>query len=117
IFGADIAIKGQFEPGVREGGLLAVGQHTKRFSPVSIEYYDNMARGIAAQIVKPEYRRTLFKCEPKDIKRSDGKCASEIVSSIGRFLFRRPLDKEDLSARVKLAGQVADKEHDFYSGI
>jgi hypothetical protein len=117
IFGADIAIKGQFEPGVRTDGLLAVGQHEKRFSPVSLEYYDNMARGIAAQIVKPEYRRTLFTCEPKNIERSDGRCASQIVASIGRFLFRRPLDKEELTTRVKLAGQMADKEGDFYSGI
>jgi len=52
IFGADIAIKGQFEPGVRTDGLLAVGQHTKSFSPVSLEYYDNMARGIAAHRVQ-----------------------------------------------------------------
>lgn len=117
VFGADIAIKGQFEPGVRTDGLLAVGQHEKRFSPVSLEYYDNMARGIAAQIVQPEYRRTLFNCEPKNIKRSDNKCASEIIGSIGRFLFRRPLEKEELTSRVALAGQMANKEGDFYSGI
>lgn len=117
IFGADIQIKGQFEPGVRTDGLLAVGQHDKRFSPVSLEYYDNMARGIASQIVQPEYRRTLFTCEPKNAKRSDAKCASEIVGSIGRYLFRRPLDKEELSTRVALANQVANQERDFYAGI
>ncbi len=117
VFGADIAIKGQFEPGVRTDGLLAVGQHSKSFSPVSIEYYDNMARGIAAQIVGPEYRGTLFGCEPRDVKRSDRQCASRIIAPIGRFLFRRPLGKEELQTRVELAGRMADQEHSFYSGI
>ncbi len=117
IFGADIAIKGQFEPGVRTDGLLAVGQHSKSFSPVSIEYYDNMARGIAGQIVRPEYRRTLFSCEPRNSARSDKRCATQIVASIGRFLFRRPLQKDELTSRVKLAGQMADQEHNFYSGV
>jgi len=117
VFGADIPIKGQFEPGVRTDGLLAVGQHAKSFSPVSIEYYDNMARGIAAQIVQPAYRRTLFSCEPRRVERSDKRCASQIVSSVGRFLFRRPLDKEELTTRVELADRMADQEHNFYSGI
>jgi len=117
IFGADIAVKGRFEPEQRVDGLLAVGDFAARMSNDGVEHYETLARNIAAQVVEPERRQTLFKCSPQDAKRRDDACARAFLASTGRFLFRRPLSESELAARVTAAGAVADKEGDFYAGI
>jgi len=117
IFGADIVIAGRFEPEKREEGLMAVGARSVNISADGVEHYDNLARGIAAQVVAPSRRDTLFPCKPKDITRSDDACARTFLASTGRFLFRRPLTEEEISVRVRTAADVANKKQDFYAGI
>ncbi len=117
VFGADIVIKGRFEPEQRQDGLMAVGEETARISSGGIAFYDLMARSIAAQVVQPERRHTLFRCQPSDPKRSDAACARSFLGSTGRFLFRRPMSEAALTARVKAAGAIADQKNDFYAGI
>jgi hypothetical protein len=117
VFGADITIPGRFEPQTRERGLLAVGATTASISADGLERYDSMARGIAAQVVEPKRRRTLFPCAPRNAERDDEACARSFIVSAGRFLFRRPLDPTELADYVRTAGQVAHEKHDFYAGI
>jgi hypothetical protein len=117
VFGSDIVITGRFEPEKREEGLMAVGARSVNISADGVEQYDNLARGIAAQVVAPSRRDTLFPCKPQDITKSDDACARTFLSSSGRFLFRRPLTEDELSVRVRIAAEVANKKQDFYAGI
>src|ERR1700722_17467539 len=59
IFGADIKVKGRFDPDVREEGLLAVGHSHVSVTPASLEQYDTLARSIAAQVVDEGHRALL----------------------------------------------------------
>ena len=117
VFGSDIVITGRFEPEKREEGLMAVGARSANISADGIELYDNLARGIAAQVVEPQRRKTLFKCAPRDVATRDDACTRSFLASAGRFLFRRPLTEQELTARVRRAGDVAEKKGDFYAGI
>jgi hypothetical protein len=117
VFGADIAIPGRFEPQTRAQGLLAVGATAASISADGLERYDTLARGIAAQVVDPKRRRTLFRCQPRNVGRSDDACARSFIAAAGRLLFRRPLEQDDLAANVRIAEQVANEKGDFYAGI
>jgi hypothetical protein len=117
VFGEDIAIKGRFDPGQRLEGLLAVGARAANISAAGMELYDNLARSIAAQVVESQRRGTLFTCEPRDPKRGDDACARSFLAAAGRLLYRRPLDEQELTARVQTAAHVANEKGDFYAGI
>jgi hypothetical protein len=117
IFGDDIDITGRFEPEKREKGLLAVGAGSAHLSADGLERYDDLSRGIAAQVIAPKRRQTLFKCTPQNVKGRDDACARSFLSSTGRLLFRRPLTNDELNILVKIAGDTADRKADFYAGI
>jgi hypothetical protein len=117
VFGADILVKGRFEPEQRVSGLLAVGDYAARMSNDGLEHYEDLARSIAAQVVDPTRRHTLFSCVPRNPHHSDDACAGTFLAATGRYLFRRPLEERELAARVKTANIIADQEGDFYAGI
>jgi hypothetical protein len=117
IFGTDIVINGRFEPEQRQDGLMAVGEESARISPPGMGFYESMARSIAAQVVDPEHRRVLIRCQPHDPKRSDDTCARSFLAATGRFLYRRPMSESELAAGVKVAGAIADQNRDFYAGV
>ena len=117
VFGVDVAIPGRFDPETREQGLLAVGATSASISADGLERYDTLARGIAAQVVDPKRRRTLFRCQPRNIRQNDDACARSFIASAGRLLFRRPLEPDDLAEQVRIAAQVATEKRDFYAGI
>ena len=117
VFGADIVINGRFEPQMREAGLLSVGAGSAMISTDGIELYDTLARGIAQQVVAPERRRTLFRCEPQNIKGRDDTCARAFLAATGPLLFRHPLSADELGAYVRIAGETAERKTDFYAGI
>jgi hypothetical protein len=117
IFGADIAVNGRFEPQTRAGGLLSIGAGSATISADGMELYDTLARGIAEQVVAPQRRRTLFRCEPHNPSQHDDPCARSFLAATGRLLFRRALAQEELAAYVRVAGEVADKTRDFYAGV
>ena len=56
IFGSSIAITGRFEPETRDEGLMAVGARTANVSDSGLERYDDLARGIALQVVDERHR-------------------------------------------------------------
>src|SRR6185312_1894462 len=55
VFGPTIELGGRFEPDLRVGGLLAVGQSDVSITPSGMEQYDIMARHIAAQVIEPKH--------------------------------------------------------------
>src|SRR5690348_15078642 len=75
IFGPSIIITGSFEPESRVQGLLAIGARESNVSDSGLESYDNIARGIADQVVDERHRATYLGCTPHDPKSSDDACA------------------------------------------
>lgn len=117
IFGDDIEIFGRFEPDHRRDRLLAVGSAWASITPAGFEQYDNMARGIAAQVLGRERRARSVPCTPVSAKAADDACAAAFVRQLGHKLFRRPLTEMDVQPRVALARQGAETFNDFYTGL
>lgn len=117
IFGADIRVPGRFEPEVRRDGLLAVGSRMVSITPAGIEQYDLMARQIAAQVVDRTHRRTLLPCTPSNPAHADAACTAQTISKIGRWVFRRPLTREEIDTRVALAARATEMLGDYYAGV
>jgi hypothetical protein len=117
IFGADIKIQGRFDPDVREGGLLAIGTSHVSVTPSSLEQYDSIARGIAAQVVDEHHRVQLFGCQPASATAPDDACAAQFLGEVGHQLYRRPLTGQELKAQVAVAHEAAGTLGSFYEGI
>ncbi|MGE0408423.1 MAG: DUF1592 domain-containing protein [Amphiplicatus sp.] len=117
VFGADIDVNGRFEAAKRDAGLLEVGNSELSVTAGGFVQYDSMARGIAAQVLDADRREKTVPCKPRDVKAADSKCAAKFVESYGELLFRRPLGKDEIDARVALAERGAGQAQDFYKGL
>jgi hypothetical protein len=117
VFGPTIRIEGQFEPDLREAGLLAVGAGRVAVTASGLEQYDAMARGIAAQVVDEAHRATLLPCTPRSPQAADDGCAERFFSRAGPLLYRRPLEPEELQQFVALANRAAHSLGSFYGGL
>ena len=117
VFGTDIKIQGRFDPDVRESGLLAIGTSHVSVTPSSLEQYDSIARGIAAQVVDEQHRAQLFGCKPAAPAAADDACAGQFLGEVGRQLYRRPLTASELKAQVAVANEATQALGNFYDGI
>ncbi len=117
VFGPTIKVNGRFEPIPRVGGLLAVGAGKVSVSASGVQGYDAMARDIADQVVSPENRATLLACEPAVANKPDDTCSREILSTVGKLLFRRPLRDSELQPLVADAAAATRELKDYYAGL
>ena len=117
IFGPEIALNARFEPGKREGGLMAIGNSQLSLTSSGFEQYFAMARGIADQALDAKRREATVACRPADPKMADDACAAAFIKTYGARLFRRPLNAGDVAARVAIAGKGAAQKGDFYEGL
>ena len=117
VFGSDIAVRGVFEPQIRVGGLLAASSAVLSVTPAGFESFSQMADSIAVQVTSEKNREKLVPCKPKSAKEPDDACATEALSAYGLRLFRRPLTRDELSSRVRLARAMAKSSGDFYTGL
>ena len=118
IFGPDIQVAGRFEPIIRPvHDLIATGAMDSAVSPAGLEQLDAIARNIAAQVFDPVHRGQFVHCTPKDEKAADPDCASQVLTPLGRYIFRRPLTPGEQAAYVKIAGDAATQTGSFYKGL
>lgn len=118
IFGPDIKVAGRFEPIVRPAHeLIASGAIDASISPSGLEHFDAMARNIAAQVFDEAHRGQFVACAPQDEAAADAACATKVLTPLGRYLFRRPLTKEEQAFFVKLASDGAAPTKSFYEGL
>lgn len=115
--GEDIVINARFEPEKREDGLLALGAQQLSLSSSGFEQYFAMAGSIADQALNEGRRDRTVSCTPNNASTADPTCARKFVAEIGEQLFRRPLTVAEIDARVKIAGDGALSERNFYSGL
>src|SRR5690242_7323134 len=115
IFGPDIQVAGRFEPIMRPvHDMLATGAMDSAVSPAGLEQLDAIARNIAAQVFDNVHRSQFVRCTPKDEKAADPECASEVLTPLGRYIFRRPLTPGEQAAYVKIASDSAAQTGSFY---
>ncbi len=117
VFGRDVIASGNFEPPVRQDGLLALGATSASITATGFKQYDAMAQAVAKQVVDEQHRAALIPCTPASPKMRDDKCAAIFLESVGTLLFRRPLSAAQLGGYVKVAADSADKLQDFYKGL
>lgn len=117
IFGPSIEVEGRFEPEEREEGLMAVGARTVSVTDAGLELYDDLARGIAAQVVDPKRRAALIPCTPQSASGPDDACARTFIAQTGRLVYRRALSEPEIAVKVKLAGEAAATLKDFHAGL
>ncbi len=117
LFGEHISVGGTFDPLVRTNGLLTVGAAAAHITPAGIEQYDRMARSIASQLLSAENRDIYVPCLPKSPTAADDACARQFFASVGRMLYRRKLDADELRRPVELAAAAGNQFADFYGGL
>jgi hypothetical protein len=118
IFGTDIVVAGRFEPIVRpQHQLIATGATSASISPAGLEQFDAMARGIAAQVFDDKHRASFVPCAPKAAALPDPACAADVLVPIGRYVYRRPLTKAEISGFVAMAGAATEKSGSFNQGL
>ena len=100
------SMTGSFEPETRVQGLLAIGARQSNVSDSGLESYDEIARGIADQVVDEQHRATFIGCTPHDPQRAM-MMPARALSSRGsvRMIYRRPLTQDELQTQVERGGQ------------
>lgn len=117
IFGADIKVLGSFEPDIRVHGLLAEGTTRVAVTPSGLEQYENIARGIAAQVIDEQHWPKLVGCAPEKSDTTGARCAAEFFERTGKKLYRRPLQKDEIKSVVDNTLAGAKKLKSFQAGL
>ena len=118
LFGEDIDLSNAHFPLLpRIDGLVALGATQAAMTPGALEMFNRSARVIASQVVDPSHRDLLVPCQPGAADKPDAICAGQFLSSVGRFLFRRPMTREEVDIYTALAGRAALSRGDFYAGL
>lgn len=116
IFGAEVKIPGRFEPQVRQGGLLAIGDSSVAISSSGFEQYELRAREIAAQVLAEPLRKTVAPCVT-DTPQFDADCAGQVIGKYGRLLYRRPLNAGEMASITAITQAATAKSGKFSRGL
>ncbi len=117
IFGPNLSPPVSFAPMTRTDGLLGVGASFAGVSASQLELYQKTAATAATEVVNDHNRNFLVPCTPKADDAPDNACARTFLSSVGRLLYRRPLEPERLDQYVSEAADAATRLKDFYAGL
>lgn len=117
IFGADIKVIGRFEPDLRVHGLLAVGASAISITPGGFERYDEIARGIAAQVTDKSHRGELVGCGPTPSDPDGAQCAEAFIRKFGLRLYRRPVPDGEVRSLTTLAIASTGRLGDYHAGL
>ena len=118
IFGESVRVSGNGTVGgVREFGLMAMGDRKLTLSATEIESYEAVALDIASQVLSSGRRSTLLSCLPDNHKMPDTACAENFVEEVGLHLFRRPLSVDEIASYAVMAESATLSLGDFYIGL
>lgn len=117
IFGPDIKVSGRFEPDMRVGGLLAAGTSAVSLTPAGAEQYEQIARGIAEQVVDAKHRDKLVGCAPQPSDPQGAACAEGFFKRVGLRIYRRPLTEGEVKLAVAQTVAASATLKDFHGGL
>lgn len=116
VFGEALVVPQISEPDFAEGGLISVGAGTTTLSARGISSIEELSYSIAQQVIEnSELRvRNLF-CSLDDTELRP--CLQEILSQIGRRLWRRPLRSTELETILEVVEQASQVLGDVKEGL
>ena len=114
VFGQDIQIPAALEPDTSLGGFVSIGSAQSAISPRGVEQYESAAFKIAEQVLTPERRAAFVPCTPKGP--ADDECARAFVTELGRKVWRRPLEGDEVTALANVITGAGTTLGDFYLG-
>lgn len=117
VFGPDVRPDVEFPPVERVDGLLRLGSSRAGVNDSQLELYQKTAQFVAAKVIAPDRRNFVITCTPANEKAADAACATQVLSRVGRLMFRQPLERDKLAEVVSHANASADKLGDFYAGL
>ncbi len=117
VFGNTVTLGGRFEPDNRVDHLIAVGAGQASVTAAGLEQYDKMARTLAEQITAEKNRAQYLACAPASVTMPDDACTRQVLSRVGKLLFRRPLSEAELNEFVSASAEATQKVGDYYEGL
>lgn len=117
IFGTDIKVVGRFEPDLRIDGLYSVGASAVAVTSAGLAQYEEIARGIAAQVTDEAHRAALVGCAPSAADADGRGCAAAFLKRHGPLLLRRAVSAGEASAFGATAAAAASQLGDFHKGL
>ena len=117
VLGESIKVAGRIEPDNRMSGLFGVGASSVSVTPSGFEGYETIARSVAEQAFDADRRERTVPCDPQSGAAPDDACAREVIRTLGRRLFRRPLENDEIESRVTIARGAAAVLDDFFVGL
>lgn len=116
LFGADINVPTSLEPDSSLAGFVAIGASVSAISPLGVEKYEQAAFAIAKQVVSDAARKAaVLSCTPTGP--SDVDCAKQVVSKLGRRVYRRPLEAAEETRLSGILTQAAGVLGTFDQGL
>ncbi len=116
LFGPEVILPSALEPDAALSGLRSVGSSQGSISSRGVEQYERAAYQIAEYaMAQPEVRAELMPCQPQATV--DDGCARQSVEVLGRLLWRRTLETDEVERLVSLANRAAEVREDFYLGF
>ncbi|MEC7986076.1 MAG: DUF1595 domain-containing protein, partial [Myxococcota bacterium] len=116
LFGSDIVIPTISEADSMKGGFLSVGASTSSYTPRGVESIESASYGIAGQVVSDDtLLNSLLPCSASGP--SDEDCAGQFVEAMGKRLWRRDLNEEEIQTYRSIVLEAAAVYDDFNRGI
>lgn len=117
VFGPSIIVGGRFDTPVRTEGLQAVGARNATVTAAALSQYDEMARSVAKQVMSGPSRQFMVPCAIAGQAEFDETCTTQLISKIGRLLFRRPLTNREITDRVDVVKKATQRLDDYSEGL
>lgn len=116
IFGDDITAPSPLEPDQPLEGFVSIGSSFSTISPLGVERYEKGAFLVAKQALETKERRArIVPCEPEGV--TDEACARKTIETLGRRVWRRPLETAEVDTVAGIAVEAAKTLGDFYDGL
>ncbi|MCB9681977.1 MAG: DUF1592 domain-containing protein [Alphaproteobacteria bacterium] len=101
LFGADVYVPADLDAALRVDGLEAIGTARIAVSPRGVERYEAAAFAVARQALDATHRAAIVPCSPAAA--DDAGCAAQVIRTVGRRVWRRPLTDAEVDGLVAVA--------------
>ncbi len=117
LFGADLLDGVPIEAAeeFRIGEFYSIGARQVPIAESDFRSYATTAELVASRVVNSDTWRSNANCSPTGP--DDVACAEQVLSSVGRRVFRRPLSDDELARYVAVAIGAAEDYDGFWKGI
>ena len=115
VFGSSVALPTNLDPVDEVGGLESVGASLSSISALGVERFEAAAYQVAEQVLHDsQLRNSLLYCNP----RLQGMlaCQEEAFTRLGRILWRRPLQEDEIRRILSVAVQAEETLDDEDAG-